>query len=1105
MGTKQISIEAPHILRPRLFDFLDKSREKRISFVFGQAAQGKTTLIASYLQQSDIPSAWMYPDAADGDPTRFFRLTRRALDHALREEDPSEHPYSPPVSRPHGDDRSLYPRLAALFNGIPRPFNMVIDGVERFLDGGAGLASLESMMAAMGAAPEGSRLFILSREIPPPGARGRKVRQDALVVGNEDLAFTRDEIRSFFLDLHDISLDPDQLSRAHDATEGWAGGLVLLAESLHRPRGDEAGPLLHERTWETLAGEALTYFSEEIFEAQSEATRDFFVRSSVFDVMDPGVMKCFMGAEDADDILRDLVKKHLFIRSRYTREKGWRFRYHGLFRDFLKTVFHSRLPGRERRSLFSRAGALFMAQKDWTAAIRFFLKAGEFEKAASAMEIIGSELLRREQFSVLGAWIDALPRELVQEKPWLRCFFALTRRGDAGVPRSADLREALDCFKTVGDIRGQMLALTGLIEASVFTGGVFESASSWMDEGEALLGSLKEEMALSGEKVALLLRIGLARIVRDGDLQKGISTCENARVLAGVLEDDALRFDALAASALGLTWAGEFELANDALERTGRFEGDGLPPRRRATRRLVSMELAMSRGDLAEARTYLHASRDDIEAHGLASLHPAHLHAEGVLNIHQGNFREAERIANQLSEFADVWNRPCSKGPALGLLAMSEHHQGAFEEARSTCEKALAAFAGNKQDRPRYYRTLEMMGLIRLHLEDYPGAGKALDEALAYFERVSSRLSMAETHLALGLLKWAVEDRVGACAHLRAGLKIAERKAYVHAPVMRPEDVMNACLLAVELGVEERLDYAAHLLSTRFASLARPELERLSKSESMHRKATLPLMRTIHRANLPRLRIVTFGGFRVFRDSASMEEREWGGGRPKHLLKAIVAHGIREIPKDLLIDELWPDSPGPAAERSFKVNLHRLRKALEPGLTPVLGSSYIHLKDNLVSLDPGLCRVDLEAFLTHRRRAVEMEAMGDLRRALVMYDRALEVYRGEFLAEELYTPWAERKREALKEKYVEALCAMAELHERRGASRKASLCYTRAIKTDPYLERAHQRLMSLYFNRGMRGAALKVYEDFKAALSAGIGAEPSDVTTSIYRKILETS
>jgi DNA-binding SARP family transcriptional activator len=93
-----------------------------------------------------------------------------------------------------------------------------------------------------------------------------------------------------------------------------------------------------------------------------------------------------------------------------------------------------------------------------------------------------------------------------------------------------------------------------------------------------------------------------------------------------------------------------------------------------------------------------------------------------------------------------------------------------------------------------------------------------------------------------------------------------------------------------------------------------------------------------------------------------VEEKEWEGRQPQLLLKAIIAHGLKGVPKDVLMEDLWPEASPDLTEKNFKVNLHRLRKVLEPAMDKTFGSSYVHLKANLVSLDPELCQVASMSF-----------------------------------------------------------------------------------------------------------------------------------------------
>jgi DNA-binding SARP family transcriptional activator len=243
----------------------------------------------------------------------------------------------------------------------------------------------------------------------------------------------------------------------------------------------------------------------------------------------------------------------------------------------------------------------------------------------------------------------------------------------------------------------------------------------------------------------------------------------------------------------------------------------------------------------------------------------------------------------------------------------------------------------------------------------------------------------------------------------------------------------------------------------------------------------------------------------VFKDGqAPIEDYQWSGTRPKLLLKSLVAHGGRDIPKDILIEDLWPESDGESAAKSFKVTLHRLRKILEPGLSRELGSAYLHLKDNLVSLDPDLCRIDVEEFLTlskEIRNLVDRESSDVL---LERCARAAALYRGDFLPEEPYLPWVEMKRTVLQDHYVEIMVKSVDLYGRKNRLSQAVDCCKQILRVDPSSDTACQRLMELYHRLGKRTAALKTYEAFKSHLVSDIGVEPDPQTTAMYRKLQDT-
>ena len=147
--------------------------------------------------------------------------------------------------------------------------------------------------------------------------------------------------------------------------------------------------------------------------------------------------------------------------------------------------------------------------------------------------------------------------------------------------------------------------------------------------------------------------------------------------------------------------------------------------------------------------------------------------------------------------------------------------------------------------------------------------------------------------------------------------------------------------------------------------------------------------------------------------------------------------------------------------------------------------------------------MDADRFLSLLKMAEEKQKKGDGEGAFPFYAEALEIYKGDFLPEELYAPWPDKKREELRARYIELLNKMASLHERQGSLKKAMDCYKKAIQVDPLIEESYEKLMMFYSNKGMYNEALRIYEECKKALKKELRTQPDSTTTAIYQKILE--
>ncbi|MGC8494959.1 MAG: BTAD domain-containing putative transcriptional regulator [Syntrophobacteraceae bacterium] len=225
--------------------------------------------------------------------------------------------------------------------------------------------------------------------------------------------------------------------------------------------------------------------------------------------------------------------------------------------------------------------------------------------------------------------------------------------------------------------------------------------------------------------------------------------------------------------------------------------------------------------------------------------------------------------------------------------------------------------------------------------------------------------------------------------------------------------------------------------------------------------------------------------------------------KPQMLLKALISRGGENVVVDLLIEDLWPDASPERGKRNFRVVLHRLRKFLGHPAGPAC--PYLSCEMNTVSLNRSAVSLDIDEFLCLCKSAGRAEQTGDLKSAVDFGNSAIELYKGDYLEDELYTLWTMIKREEIRARYVDILLHTAVRYEHQGNSRKSIELYKLLIKADPVFEESYRKLMLLYSNLGRRAEVVRVYEKCRRVLDREVGVEPDMLTTSIYRRIVENS
>lgn len=241
-----------------------------------------------------------------------------------------------------------------------------------------------------------------------------------------------------------------------------------------------------------------------------------------------------------------------------------------------------------------------------------------------------------------------------------------------------------------------------------------------------------------------------------------------------------------------------------------------------------------------------------------------------------------------------------------------------------------------------------------------------------------------------------------------------------------------------------------------------------------------------------------FGRFEVFGRGGRLDLGK--NGRAIAILKRLLAEKLHAASQDLLMDQLWPYSSPRKARWSLNSSVYALRRLMDSWAGVPAGC--IVLERGSYRLSPEL-RVasDVEEFDGRRERGRWFKRSGEKEGAIREYEEASGLYRGDYLAEDLYDDWTMIERERLAGAYVDAMESLARHYADSGELQKSiEACY-RLLAREPCHEESYRLLMRCYARRGLLKQALHQYRVCEQVLRAMYGASPERESRELYERL----
>jgi DNA-binding SARP family transcriptional activator/tetratricopeptide (TPR) repeat protein len=748
------------------------------------------------------------------------------------------------------------------------------------------------------------------------------------------------------------------------------------------------------------------FLAEEVLDQQDDRTRSFLLATSILQQIAPELAERLTGADDGAKLLAELEQRGLFTYRLDTVDA--RYRFHGLFRDFLERHLMTERSEGEIAGLHIHAASYYETNREWPEAIHHYLRAGLHPQAARLIARYGEDVASEGRLSLIDEWLAVLPRKTSHENARLSLLLGEVQgmRGEWEGALVA-LRRARAFFERKGDKRMEALACSKLSTVLANYGKITEAVQMARD-GLALAPE-------SAEATRLRLRGNLA--ITAGWIEASFDEVihEFRRIVVEAKARGWEHFAAIGLHNLGSAQRQVGDIADSvrSLDLAARYWGDVPKGPFADNAELVASLLAADQAARAEAVARMAIVRT-------APWPRPHAEAQygmALVFAHNGRFRAAIELLRS------VLSRPDELGPTAHLvgalliecLYLSE--AGADEIARE--HRALSS----AETDPRLEPMLTPADAIAKH------ASGCLGECLTATDRLTAWDARGATYsvtvarakvLALGLehstksarssieiLKSLIAMR--ALRPLRWWLRRYTKIARLLAASREGDAVLIALANADPEGWRAVLVDVLPALSGRRRELVLDAIVRHATRDTENLLREVPgedvagVRRVLVQKQAPLLFVQSFGALTMRRGSWDGPVLPVDRRRMRTLLGLLVAYSGSTLTRDMVLDMMWPDSDPSAAVNSLNQTVFQLRRAIDGSYRDGASPQYVMSTVDVVQFNPELVRTDISEF---RVLAADVSSGG--RQASARASAIIRMIHGPFLNELRYEDWAAR-------------------------------------------------------------------------------------------------
>lgn len=1042
--------------RERLFELLDRTREDhRVIWVSAPGGAGKTSLAASYLTARELPTLWYQVDAGDGDIASFFYYMGLAAKRAA-----PRHKKSLPLLTPeYLADVPTFARnyFRELYRRLPGKSVLVLDNYQ---DAPEDSRLHDVLHIAMSEVPESINLLVLSRIEPPAVFARLRLCDHAACLDWAKMQLTPEETAGISaVRMGSGSLDDKMLATVHDRAHGWAAGVVLMLEQSKRGAPLDANQTPSDQKL------LFDYFANEFLARAESSVQEFLLKTSLFRKVRVSAAQSLSEMGNAGDILETLARNNYFT-VRHPGQDEDSYEYHPLFRDFLRAQLPLHHNMDELCMLCRKAGELAEQQGEIESAMELFAQARDWESTARLIIAHARTSVISGRGHSMLEWIALIPKEIRTQMPWLLYWSGICRMPFDVVLARSDLEQAFDAFRSRADSAGVFLAWSGIVHNLMHSLTRVDRLDPWIArldelsaEGVACPTADIEDRVASNMFMALVLR--------QPQHPRFNAWRDRAAQVLERSNDPSLRMFTLFYFFTYSAWIGDLPRMERLLVQ---FQAVGASDE--------AEPLAQVTVKMAEAWSWINGRTEESMLRmeeGLAMARQTGVHLWDYLLMIQGtasalsagDYEAAEKLLGRITPFVerargmDQFYYYQERG-RLALERGDVPQAIEFQQQAVSVATQTAIVFGEAQAHFGMSQVYHEAGRIELadtHLATARAFGKQLGSPLIEFMCLITEAQYA----------FERRDNSDGVARLRTAMALGRERGYMNFTYWRPQILSRLCATALDHGIET--DYVRRLIKQRC----------LTPVSAGPLSDAWPFP----------LKLYILGRFSVLVNDKPLKFSGKSQKKPLELLKALIAHGGREVSEAKLAEALWSEADGDAAAQALATTLHRLRK--------LIGENAIERQEGRLSLDTRYAWVDAWAFERALSDLEQVCQKNQLDKLTILTTRLFTLYRGPFLKDEPDAPWLLNMRERLRAKFLRhletAACSIVS-HD----PEQAVVCYQKALEIEPLAEGLYRGLMQVHLAQDRRAEALTTYDRCRKILASHLGISPSPDIETLARQ-----